>query len=363
MVDGFLLFAVLDVWRMVLPLGLTLLLLMTDLLCRWQGDSYQRGLREVLNPLVVRLTVGLLVMSGVVGLLVPGILGYPLPESHIAVGPWSYEEMLCFLLGGACLWKSRQINGPGTNSGFVWLGCAGVMFFGAGILWLARWDAMAHEGHVAGGWFVLGLSTVDWTRVFPKILHLIFASLAAGGLVVTLLGLLGWSGASGASDSTSRSRFVPSDEQVRYGVGWMLAGLVPQMFIGPWLFLVLGEVPRGGLIDGAGLASAFFFVGVMAALVAMVLLNASFMVPHVKGLVWGGIICTVITLVLMGMIRYVMFLRTLEAQGIPIAIGNVTVFHLLTVLVLTGLVGAILVRWSVRPLAVFHAKAELCDRD
>ncbi len=363
MVDGFLLFAVLDVWRMVLPLGLTLVLLMTDLLCRWQGDSYQRGLREVLNPLVVRLTVGLLVMSGVVGLLVPGILGYPLPESHIAVGPWSYEEMLCFLLGGACLWKSRQINGPGTNSGFVWLGCAGVMFFGAGILWLARWDAMAHEGHVAGGWFVLGLSTVDWTRVFPKILHLIFASLAAGGLVVTLLGLLGWSGASAGSDSLSGSRFLPSDEHVRYGVGWMLAGLVPQMFIGPWLFLVLGEVPRGGLIDGAGLASAFFFVGVMAALVAMVLLNASFMVPHVKGLVWGGIICTVITLVLMGMIRYVMFLSTLEAQGIPIAIGDVTMFHLLTVLVLTGLVGAILVRWSVRPLAVFHAKAELCDRD
>lgn len=362
MVDGFLLFAVLDVWRMVLPLGLTLLLLMTNLLCRLQGDGSQRGLREVLNPLVVRLTVGLLVMSGVVGLLVPAILGYPLPESHLAVGPWSYEEMLGFVLGGVCLWKSRPLNDPGKNSEFVWLGCASVLFLGAGILWLARWDAMAHEGHVVGGWFILGLSTVDWTRVVPKSLHLLFASCAAGGLVVTLLGLLGWSGGSVASDSISRSRLVPSDEQVRYGVGWMLAGLVPQMFIGPWLFLVLGEVPRGGLIDGSGLASAFFFVGVMAALVAMVLLNASFMVPHVKGLVWGGIICTVITLVLMGMIRYVMFLRTLEAQGIPIAIGNVTVFHLLTVLVLTGLVGAILVRWCLRPNSVHGPRVD-GDRD
>ncbi|MDT3779668.1 hypothetical protein PJI16_19075 [Nitrospira sp. MA-1] len=359
MVDGFLLFAVLDVWRMVLPLGLTLLLLVTELLCRWQGDSYQRGLREVLTSLVVRLTVGLLVISSVVGLLVPAILGFPLPESHIAVGPWSYEEMLGFVLGGFCLWKSLQKNGSGKHSGIVWLGCASVLFFGAGVLWLARWDAMAHEGHVAGGWFVLGLSTVDWTRVVPKSLHLLFAGLAAGGLVVTLLGLLGWSGGPVATDSTSPSRFLPSDGQVRYGIGWMLAGLVPQMFIGPWLFLVLGEGPRGGLIDGAGLASAFFIVGVMAALVAMVLLNASFMVPHVKGLVWGGIICTVITLVLMGMVRYVMFLSTLEGQGIPIAIGNVTVFHLLTVLVLTGLVGAILVRWCVRPLSVFHAKAEL----
>lgn len=359
MVDGFLLFAVLDVWRMVLPLGLTLLWLMTDMLCRWQSDSPHRSLRDVLGHLVLRLTLGLLVLSGIVGLLVPVILGYPLPESHIAEGPWSYEEMLGFVLGGVCLWKSRPQDGPGRNSGLVWLGCASILFFGAGVVWIGRWDAMAHEGYVAGGSFLLGLSTVDWTRVIPKTLHLLFASLATGGLVVTLLGLLGWSGASAGSGTISRSHFIPSDEHVRYGVGWMLAGLVPQILIGPWLFLVLGEVPRGGLIDGTGLASAFFFVGVMAALVAMVLLNASFMVPHVKGLVWGGLICTVITLVLMGMIRYVMFLGTLQAQGIPIAIGTVTLFHLLTVLVLTGLVGAILVRWCVRPLSALHAKAEL----
>lgn len=358
MVDGFLLFAVLDVWRMVLPLGLTLLLLMTDMLCRWKNDSPQRVLRDVLHPLVVRLTVGLLVMAGIVGLLVPTILGYPLPESHIAEGPWSYEEMLGFVLGGVCLWKGRQHNGRGMNTGLVWLGCAGVLFLGAGILWVARWDAMAHEGHVAGGWLVFAWSTVDWTRVVPKFLHLIFASLAAGGLVVTLLGLLGWSGVSTGSGSLSRLRLLPSDGHVRYGVGWMLTGLVPQMLIGPWLFLVLGEVPRGGLIDGAGLPSAFFFVGVMAALVAMVLLNASFMVPQVKGLVWGGLMCTVFTLVLMGMIRYAMFLGTLRAQGIPIAIGDVTVFHLLTVLVLTGLVGTILVRWCVRPIFVLSPRPD-----
>ncbi|PJA78142.1 MAG: hypothetical protein CO149_05605 [Nitrospirae bacterium CG_4_9_14_3_um_filter_51_5] len=355
MVDGFLLFAVLDVWRMVLPLGLTLLLLMTGMFGRWQGDSSHRGLYEVLSLLVVRLTLGLLVLSGIVGLLVPAILGYPLPESHIAEGPWCYEEMLGYVLGGVCLWKSRQHDGPGKYAGLVWPGCAGVLFFGSAVLWVGRWDAMAHEGHVAGGWFVLGLSTVDWTRVVPKSLHLLFASLATGGLVVTLLGLLGWSGASAGSASLSRPRTLPSDVHVRYGVGWMLSGLVPQMFIGPWLFLVLGEVPRGGLIDGTGLPSVLFFVGVMAALVALVLLNASFMAPQVKGLVWGGLLCILITLVLMGMIRYVMFLDTLQAQGIPIAIGSVTLFHLLIVLVLTGLVGAILVRWCLRPLPVLHS--------
>ena len=352
MVDGFLLFTVLDVWRMVLPLGLTLLLLMTDLLCRWQSDPPHKGLRDLLSPLVFRLTVGLLVLSGIVGLLVPAILGFPLPESHLAGGPWSYEEILGFVLGGICLWKSRPQKYPGGHSGLVWLVCAGMLFGVAGVVWVGRWDAMAHEGYVGGGWFLLGLSPVDWTRVIPKSLHLLFASLAAGGLVVTLLGLLGWSGTSNQSSSTVPSRFNPSDDRVRYGVGWMLTGLVPQVLIGPWLFLVLGEGPRGGLIDGAGWPSVFFFVGVTTALLAMVLLNASFMVPQVKGLVWGGLICTVITLVLMGMIRYVMFLGTLQAQGIPIAIGNLTLFHLLTVLVLTGLVGAILVRWCVWPIAV-----------
>lgn len=108
----------------------------------------------------------------------------------------------------------------------------------------------------------------------------------------------------------------------------------------------------------SGLPSALFFVGVMAALVALVLLNASFMVPQVKGLVWGGLLCTVITLVLMGMIRYVMFLDTLEIQGIPIAIGSVKPFHLLTVLILTGLVGTILVRWCMRPFPVLHSRPD-----
>lgn len=68
--------------------------------------------------------------------------------------------------------------------------------------------------------------------------------------------------------------------------------------------------------------------------------------------------CTVFTLVLMGMIRYAMFLGTLRAQGIPIAIGDVTVFHLLTVLVLTGLVGTILVRWCVRPIFVLSPRPD-----
>jgi hypothetical protein len=349
MVDGFLLFTILDVWRMVLPLGLTLILLVTEILSKWHRGSYYGGMCDVLSPIVFRLTLCLMVISAVVGLLVPSILGYPLPESHIAVGPWGYEEILGFLVAGVCLWRTSQRNVPVMNPSPVWIVCSATVLLGVGMLWIGRWDAMANEGNVQGGWFVLGFSTLDWTRVVPKAVHLFFSSLAAGGLMVTLLGLFGWRGAPAALPSIPRPQAVPSQQVIRYGVGWMLSGLVPQMLIGPWLFLVLDEVPRGVLIDGSGFASALFFVSVMAAFVALVFLNASFMVPHVNGLVWGGLISVVITLVLMGMIRYVIFLNTLHVKGIPIAVGSLTPFHLLTVMVFLGLLGAMLVRWCVTP--------------
>jgi len=362
MVDGFLLFTILDVWRMVLPLGLTLILFVTETLKRWHGDSYYAGIRDVLSPLVFRLTLSLFLISGVVGLLVPSVLGYPMPESHIAVGPWGYEEIWGFVFGGVCLWRSCQGDVCGKHSRLVWIGAAAVVFLGVGVFWIGRWDVMANEGNIPAGWFMLEIPTLDWNRVIPKVFHLLSSSLAAGGVVVTLLGLLGRFGGMGGSSSSYRVQPIPSSEVIRYGVGWILSGVVPQMLIGPWLFLVLGEVPRGGLIDGSGLVSGLFFVSVMAALVALVLLNASFMVPYVQGLVWGGLISVVITLVLMGMIRYVMFVATLHSKGIPIAIGSVTLFHFLTVLVLTGLLGLILVRWCVRPFNVYYPSPSSIQR-
>lgn len=355
MVDGFLLFTILDVWRMMLPLGLTLILLVTEILGKWHGDSYYGGICDVLSPIVFRLTFCLLVISAIVGLLVAWILGYPLPESHIAVGPWGYEEILGFLVAGMCLWRASRRNVPLMNPSPVWIGCSAAILIGVGVLWIGRWDAMANEGNVQGGWFVLGFSTMDLTRVVPKAVHLFFASLAAGGLIVTLLGLFGWRGVRAAIPSIPGHPAVPSPQVIRYGVAWMLSGLVPQMLIGPWLFLVLGEVPRGVLIDGSGFASGLFFVSVMAAFVALVLLNASFMVPHVNGLVWGGLISVGITLALMGIIRYVIFLNTLHVKGIPIATGSLTPFHLLTVMVFLGLLCALLVRWCVTPRHVHHS--------
>lgn len=354
MVDGFLLFTILDVWRMLLPLGLTLIVCVTEVLHKWQGSPYFKDIRDVLSSLVFRLTVCFMIIAGVVGILVPAILGYSVPESHLAVGPWGYEEVLGFVLGVLCLWRSRPLAIGGRHFRLGWCGCAAVMFLGVGVLWIGRWDAMANGGNVPGGWFLLELSLLEWTRVFPKILHLLFSSLAAGGLLLTLLGLIRWFGATASPTSVPPFQSLPSSEIIRYGVGWILSGLIPQMLIGPWLFLMLGEGPRGSLIDGGGLTSVLFFGSVTAALVALVLLNASFMVPHVKGLVWGGLISVGLTLVLMGIIRYEVFLATLQGHGVPIAIAGVTPFHLLTVLILTGLVGVILIRWCVRPIVALH---------
>lgn len=348
---------------MIVPLGLTLIVFMTEFRGRRPQEAHDKGLGNVLSFVVFRLTLSLLIISGIIGLLVPAILGYALPESHIAEGPWGYEEIIGFFLAGMCLWRSRQHDAFGMHLRLLWLGCAVLLLLGVGMLWVGRWDMMAHEGQVAGGWFLQEFLPLEWNRVAPKMLHLLFSGLAAGGVVVTLIGLVGWPENHSEPESQSGLTTGPSPSIVRYGVGWILAGLVPQMLVGPWLFLMLDAMPRSTLIDGAGLASMVFFVSVTAALLALVLLNASFMAPYVSGLVWGGLISLMFTLVFMGIIRYLVFRATLHARGIPIGIDReVTGFHLLTVLILTGLLGVILFRWAVAPVASSSHSVQRLDK-
>jgi len=122
------------------------------------------------------------------------------------------------------------------------------------------------------------------------------------------------------------------------------------MLIGPWLFLLLQTEAQTALIDGTSLTSVLFFVSLTTALLALVLLNASFMAPYVKGFLWGGLGNALITLILMGVVRFETFVTTLSSQRIPIAIADLSGWHVLSVFVLTGLLGAIFVRWCVWPL-------------
>jgi hypothetical protein len=215
------------------------------------------------------------------------------------------------------------------------------------MVWVARWDMMAHVGHVPNGLMLGNVELWDWTHVAPKFLHLVFASVAVGGLLVWGLGRLPCS--LGVKDDEQHVLALPIDGNwtTRYGVGLILSGLVPQMLVGPWLFLVLREGARAQLIDGMTIISALFFVSMTAYLLALVLLNASSMVPQVTGFVWGGVISAFLPLLLMGVVRYEMFVATTHSHGIPLAIEDLTLSHLGGVALFSLLLAGILFRWCV----------------
>ncbi len=349
--NGFLFFTVLDVWGLILPLGLSLVLLGTLSFEVWRAESFNEGLSGLLLVLSTRIIIFFIVVSGLVGVIMPGGMGFEIPVSHLGPGPWGYEEIGCFLLATLCLgYSSKQL----LNRGKAPLGMVGLsvsLLLCAGLLWVARWDMMANGRFFVSNLMLENILSWDWRRVLPKYLHLIFSSLVTGGLVVVGLGLFQWVVWGNQEKREPKTRSDVSSETIRFGVGWTLAGLVPQMVVGPWLFLVLGEGSRGVLIDGMGAISLVFFVSLTAYLLALVLLNATFMVPSVTGLAWGGLLSALTTLVLMGVVRYAMFGATTQIHHVPFAYDPITISQVGSVIVLIGLLLAILVRWCVWPLS------------
>ena len=131
------------------------------------------------------------------------------------------------------------------------------------------------------------LASLTLPTVWPRFFHIVFGSVAATGIVITLYGTL-----------------RPFNLHItRYGVGWTLAGTLPQTIVGPWLLLTLPDEVRMRLVDGVSLSSLVFFVSLTFALLALVLLNASLMVPQARGLVWAGLGSLFLTIVLMVVVR------------------------------------------------------------
>ena len=364
MLDGFLLFTVLDVWRILLPLSLSILCLGTFVFQHFVGQALGIGLIQFLCIVSYRLTAALVCALGVVGVVVPWVLGYALPEAHVADGPWSYEEIFGYLLGLVFLWRlQQQVRQRQHPSAMIMAGSM-LLFLGVALLWIVRWDVMANEAAVQGGWFLRSVVQWEWSRLIPKMFHLLFSALTTGGFAVVLLGLLGPLMPVMAQGGNSSGSMNLSLSLIRYGAGWILSGLVTQMLIGPWLFLLLPRSPQMVLIEGASLTSVLFFVSLTTALLALVLLNASFMAPHVKGLVWGGLGNVAMTLALMGIIRYEVFGATLSFHRIPYAMVELTGWHVLSVFALLGLIGTLLVRWCVWPsILIFHESVPTSQLD
>ena len=349
MLDGLLFFMVLDMWRVIIPLGLSIMWVGTCLAQQRLSHLTTTTLCPFLCVVTYRSALVLAMIIGVVGFLVPGVLGYSLPEGHVAEGPLGYEEIFGYAIALALLWRMQRPLVRECPPSTWLVGSVMILFLGIALLWMCRWDVVAHAGMLEGGWFLGNPYPLEWARLVPKILHVLCSALIVGGIIVALFGLsesllLSSGYMLGDSDLNTVSPDV-----VRYGVGWILAGLVPQIFIGPWLFLMLSSGSQGLLVEGATLTSVVFFVSLTTALLALVLLNASFMAPYVKGLVWGGLVNVAITLILMGIVRYETIVATLTAQRIPLAVSDVTWSHIVSVFVLMGLVGAILIRWCVWP--------------
>ncbi len=356
MLDGFLLFCVLDVWRVLLPLGLSILCVGTFLLQHLVPNTQEAGLGQFLCLLSYRVTTVFVVISILVGILVPWLLGYVLPERHLAEGPWSYEEMCSYVVGLGVLWRlQRQVCRQEVPSVLL-MTCPMILFAAVGFFWIGRWDVMANGGQVLGGWWLGSFGQWEWSRLIPKSFHLLFSAIVTGGMLVAGIGLLGILTSRSSKGVHALNPLDRSSGLVRYGVGWILFGVVPQMLIGPWLFLLLQKYPQLVLTEGVSLTSLVFFVSLTAALMALVLLNASFMAPYVRGLVWGGLGNVALTLSLMGIVRYETFASTLLSHNIPSGISMLSGWHILSVFALLMLLGAILYRWCVWPATlIFNA--------
>ena len=186
------------------------------------------------------------------------------------------------------------------------------------------------------------LASISLPTVWPRFFHILLGSVAATGMIITLYGTLRPSqGLEQKNDPGSGA--TPFDVQItRYGVGWTLAGTLPQIVVGPWLLFELPDDVRMRLVDGASVSSLVFFVSLTLALLALVLLNASLMVPHVRGLVWTGLGSLFLTMVLMIVVREEVrkgWMQSFAGGHIFHALSTGVVF----VVIITSLLGALLV--------------------
>ncbi|MCA9470846.1 MAG: hypothetical protein MRJ96_00295 [Nitrospirales bacterium] len=134
---------------------------------------------------------------------------------------------------------------------------------------------------------------------WPRLLHTVCSGLAITGVALAIYGSL-----RPQSREDHQKDPAPYDIRlVRFGVGWALAGTVPQVVVGPWFMLALPAQVRVHLIEGTSVVSLIFFLSLTLTLLSLVLLNSSLMIPQKRGLVWGGVGSLILTTVLMVLIR------------------------------------------------------------
>jgi hypothetical protein len=265
------------------------LMVMTTWLGGREDQAHLKDLAQKMRSVGPRVMVLAISLGFLLGLVVYGKYGRHV--IHIMDAFWMGYGLLLILLlltfWGIYSYKTRiaWITQNPSTQGIMGGGIV-VCLLGITILFVISHIMMLHpdysESVVQRGLF----ASLNLPTVWPRFFHIVLGSVAATGMVITLYGTL-----------------RPDAQITRYGVGWTLAGTLPQIVVGPWLLLALPDEVRMQLVDGASLSSLVFFVSLTSALLALVLLNASLMVPHVRGLVWTGLGSLFFTIVLMVMVR------------------------------------------------------------
>ncbi len=327
---------------MNLVLGGTLITVMTDAIGIVTASANYRQLATTLVNWLPGF-LGVAVVVGVLPLVLVQILyGSVFSTAASLLGVVWIVAVVALVLGAGGVYGYKQWSGSlahrpglrlavGALSGIMFLGVAFV-FVMVSVLMLHpdQWADMKH----ASLWSVLTLPSL-----IPRFGHLVLAAVAGMGMFLVCYGL--FLSSDGQASINDKPKEPYATWVTRYGVAWTLAGTLPQIVVGPLLFLSLPAVVRVDLVSGQSFGSLAFFVGLTVALLSLVLLNAALMAPHIRGLAIGGTLSLAVTVCLMVVVRHavrVSWLSQHDAAAMLATQDQWTVMFMVGAMLLLGLV-------------------------
>ena len=304
---GFLLFGfLLHALFMNLVIGGTPIMVATDWLGYGTGRERYRRLGAALADMLPSFLVFAVVLGVASLLFVQAAYGPVFYPAMLLVGTMWIAVLGAVILGyvGLSAYKYWRVWLGGRPGLQLALGSVNVvLFWGVAWIFVMAGILMLDPEH----WKEIQVSglrgMISLPSLFPRYGHMILAAVAGMGIFLMCYGLyLG----SGFRRQDSPGDGPTEDDAIwvtKYGVAWALAGTLPQIVVGPWLLLSLPDEVRAELISGRSLGSLAFFVGLTFGLLSLVLLNASLMIPHVRGMALAGIVSLLATVCLMVVVR------------------------------------------------------------
>ena len=290
-----------------LLLGGMPILVLSDWLGRKKGKEHLRDLAHKMGAvggkvLMLTLTVGL--FSWFLQWMKHKQAFMPMMEAVSAPG-WGLLVFLILLVSwglhlekSKITWFNQHLLARMIIRGLTFGGIVGMTFF-----FVVAQTMILNPSHAEDSLQHGVMAWVDLQTVWPRFFHMALGALAGTGVAMAVYGTLRTCQDKEGADRELNAGGPYDINITRYGIGWALAGTLPQIAVGPWLLLTLPQGVRDGLLDGGTLSSLVFFLSLTFALVALVLLNAALMVPQARGLVWSGLGSLVLTLALMVIVR------------------------------------------------------------